>query len=344
MQRKEKYFKLFANCIPVKGANTSIIMDLQRRTYIEIPNLLYNILLKNSENFSISKLKNAFGNQYNEGIKAYFNFFVKNELGFYTNTPNLFPHLTFKFLSPYKIITAVIGINIASEYNITNVFMQLKDLGCQYLQIQIMDDIDYKSFFEKLTIFEDSRLRILDIFFVNSNPLQTFLNKYNGNDKRIFIYVMNCSKNCIKKIPYSPISIFYMQSALKPYPKEIISQNTFTTNILFYLEALHYNVGLHRKVSIDYNGDIKNYINHNKTYGNVKQDNLCYIIEQYEFQEKWHINNDKIEICKDCQYRYMCLSNSDIISQNERYYKKTQCDFNPYTNIWKNNNRPSQKK
>ena len=37
-------FKLFANCIPVKGINRSTICDLQRGNYDFIPNDLYEIL------------------------------------------------------------------------------------------------------------------------------------------------------------------------------------------------------------------------------------------------------------------------------------------------------------
>ena len=40
-----KYFKLYANCIPVKGASRSIICDIQRIRYHFITNDLFDILL-----------------------------------------------------------------------------------------------------------------------------------------------------------------------------------------------------------------------------------------------------------------------------------------------------------
>ena len=30
----------------------------------------------------------------------------------------------------------------------------------------------------------------------------------------------------------------------------------------------------------------------------------------------------------------MCLSNSDIVQKNNKYYKLNSCDFNPYKNKW----------
>jgi len=51
-------------------------------------------------------------------------------------------------------------------------------------------------------------------------------------------------------------------------------------------------------------------------------------------QEKRFISNDIIEKCKDCQYRYMCLSNSDIEEKAGKFHKINSCTFNPYENKW----------
>lgn len=38
------FIKLYANCIPIKGVNRSIIYDLQKNTYFFIPNILFEII------------------------------------------------------------------------------------------------------------------------------------------------------------------------------------------------------------------------------------------------------------------------------------------------------------
>lgn len=56
----KKYFKLFANCIPVRGYSNSIICDLQKGKYIPIPNELYDILLLCNSNLNISEIKKKY--------------------------------------------------------------------------------------------------------------------------------------------------------------------------------------------------------------------------------------------------------------------------------------------
>lgn len=67
-----------------------------------------------------------------------------------------------------------------------------------------------------------------------------------------------------------------------------------------------------------------------KSFGNFKHRSL----KDSNFKKLWYIYNDKIEKCKDCQFRYQCVSNSDIKEENGKYYKVDTCDYDPYQNIW----------
>lgn len=42
----------------------------------------------------------------------------------------------------------------------------------------------------------------------------------------------------------------------------------------------------------------------------------------------------EIEKCKDCQYRYQCISNSNIKEIEAKYSKIDSCNFDPYQNVW----------
>ncbi len=81
-------------------------------------------------------------------------------------------------------------------------------------------------------------------------------------------------------------------------------------------------------------GNIKNYLTHTQTFGNVARDSIRDIVESPDFQEKWHISNDQIAKCRTCQFRYMCISNSDIVFKDGKYYKVDDCSFDPLTNRW----------
>lgn len=73
--------KLYANCIPVKGARRSLICDLHYRTYEFIPNALYDILTQ-YKNKSIAYIKQQYTEQYHGIIDEYFVFILNQNLGF----------------------------------------------------------------------------------------------------------------------------------------------------------------------------------------------------------------------------------------------------------------------
>ena len=53
------------------------------------------------------------------------------------------------------------------------------------------------------------------------------------------------------------------------------------------------------------------------------------------FRQKWDINKDEIEICKDCEFRHMCLDCRVFIDDpNNAYSRPSKCGYNPYICKW----------
>lgn len=86
MWARNKPFKLFASCIPVKGIQRSIICDVQRYTFDFIPNGLYDILT-NYEGQTIETVKEVFSLNEENIIDEYFSFLIEKEYVFLTNHP-----------------------------------------------------------------------------------------------------------------------------------------------------------------------------------------------------------------------------------------------------------------
>lgn len=56
-----------------------------------------------------------------------------------------------------------------------------------------------------------------------------------------------------------------------------------------------------------------------------------------QFQELWGVCKDKIDICKVCEYRYMCNDpRIPLQRQDGTYYYPTECSYNPYIAKWAN--------
>jgi len=77
----------------------------------------------------------------------------------------------------------------------------------------------------------------------------------------------------------------------------------------------------------------------NIVYGNVLHTNIKDILQSDILNRCWHLNNDHIYICKDCEYRYACKDCRTLgIAKNGNLLDKTmRCTYNPYTGIWENN-------
>lgn len=50
----------------------------------------------------------------------------------------------------------------------------------------------------------------------------------------------------------------------------------------------------------------------------------------------WLIHKDLIDICKDCEFRHMCVDvNIPTQRKDGSWYQKIECNYNPYIGKWK---------
>jgi len=331
-----KYFKLYANCIAVKGARESFIFDLENESYFQIPNLLFDILEENRINdICINILKSRFQNKFDEGIDSFFNELAKNKIGFFTSTSDLYPELNRQWFSPFLITNSIIEFSKASPFNLKDILCQLNELGCLAIELRVKDE-NHEIISNVLSFFKQSRFRCYVIFIeYSTNKFSEEFIKIARSFKRIvYVHFFSAPDAFVRKYQGKE-NIFANNISLEEYEKDISSSDfKINVNIEIFMEAQNFNIGLNRKVCIDEKGCIKNYINHKKVFGKVMYDDIRYIVEKKEFQEKWLINNDNIAKCKDCQYRYVCVSSSDIQRENGMFYKVNLCKFDPYINTW----------
>jgi len=328
MNRKE-YFLLYENCIPVLGKESSLIMDIQRNEYFEITNLMCKILIENLKRPTIYNLRKSYDFMYNDGIDAFFSYLFKNDLGFYTREPSNFIKINKEFKSPFSLLTSVISFNKKSNYSIKKVFSQLVDLGCQSIQLRLFGIFDLALLKNILDLSKESRVAIIEVYIESKDYELEFLKSIMYNNLRVHLYIHSHKEN--KRINVfkdnKEYQITFIKKRINEFEKEKFSIDLLTCNTKFYIEALNFNVGLNRKISIDSKGNIKNYISHNESFGHVSNVKIKNVLKLNSFQKKWYISNDKIEKCKECRYRYMCLSNSDIELIDGKYYKLDYCNL-----------------
>jgi len=114
-----------------------------------------------------------------------------------------------------------------------------------------------------------------------------------------------------------------------------VGPHYFSINLETFLESKHYNSCLNRKVCIDIKGNIKNCPYMEEEFGNIFRDDIKYLIQNKEFTFVWKINKDKIEVCKDCEFRYICTDCRAFIKDSKNIFSQpSKCPYNPYISKW----------
>jgi hypothetical protein len=55
-----------------------------------------------------------------------------------------------------------------------------------------------------------------------------------------------------------------------------------------------------------------------------------------DFKKLWQITKNQIDVCKDCEYRYMCTDCRCFIKDPQNIYSQpSKCNYNPYVAKWK---------
>lgn len=331
------YFKLFANCFPVRGAIRSVIYDLGRNDFKLIPNEMYEILTEHQQK-TVEEIKQYYDNEQDETIDEYFAFLLEHEFGFYCTTEELelFPPMSTEFDFPSKISNAIIDTNSGSKHDYENIFTQLAQLQCRFIQLRFYDPVTYEFLTAVLQRTKNKGIKSLDLIL----PLTNEFTK-EGIVKLFDFPVAKLEFHSIDEQTHNPDVLTYEYNDPVLFTREKVTSQVhcgvvdpayFRVNKELFLESLKFNSCLHKKISVDTNGDIKNCPSMTKSYGNVQHTTLGAALEKKGFQEVWTMSKDKVNVCKYCEFRYMCTDCRAYLP--DQYGKPDKCNYDPFTAKW----------
>ncbi|HET6224751.1 MAG TPA: grasp-with-spasm system SPASM domain peptide maturase [Bacteroidia bacterium] len=339
IKAEEQIFNLFPNCIPVKGIKRSIICDVYRGRFRFIPNVLYYILTKFRKK-SISEIKFYFENKNDAFIDEYFNFLGNNEFGFFCTKQeqSLFPKLDTTFENPFTVTNCIIDIDHCSNYDLKNLFKELEQIRCLFWQIRIYENFHLNKIENIFSFSKDIHLNSIHLITPYHNEMSIdkiirFYKKY--PIAQIDFHSVPAHKlDWNKKFKHHPIK-FHKKNISDEKHCGVINSNYFNPTLKLFAESQNYNSCLNQKISIDVNGEIKNCPSMKQSFGNIKNTKLQEVIIQKEFRKYWNINKDQINICQDCEFRYICTDCRAYLTNPEDILSKPlKCGYNPYTSKW----------
>lgn len=328
------YFNLFASCLPVKGAKRSIICDVQRNAFDYIPNALFDLLTEHKGE-SLIQIKETY--DHHPMIDEYLTFLIDHEYGFFSETPEEFPAMSPEWKTPSLITNAIIDISDQSNHNFNKITKELDDLGCHAVQIRVYNLINLSEIESALINFQDTIIKQIEVFLPNSQEISksTLTELCDKFPRLAFILIHGASKDFQFQAGKYQTNISFIQKTIDSEACcGVIDPSYFTINTVNFTESIHFNSCLNKKVSIDHLGQIKNCPSTNTSFGNHRKTSLSAVIKDIHFRKLWKITKDQINVCKDCEYRYICTDCRAYQQKDNLYNKPKKCGYDPYTAQW----------
>ena len=318
-------YRLASNCKVIKGYSNSIIIDLQHQKIYRYNNKLMNLLFKQVNNkFSDSELGKIFGQLIRNDI------FIKIDLEDSRN----FPGLSLKYDYPAVINNSIIEIDKIKYEVLHLIFDQLNHLLCKHIELRFINKIDTNKIFGILELLNSTTIQTVDLHICYSSHLQTYeLINLKKNLRIHWIIVHSVPET---KMNLSHVNgVVYTIERLNSNSCGVISPFYFSHHINHYTESQNFNTCLNRKICINSKGEIKNCLNLNEVFGNIKDTSLEDVAKNPGFTKLWHIRKDNIETCSECEFRYLCTDCRAFIKDiNNLHSQPSKCYYNPYIGKW----------
>lgn len=339
---KKKYFKLFSNCIPVKGYTKFIICDLQRNLYVSIPDSLINLFDKNNL-LDIDKIKNQLDEEGKVIFDEYLELLNKQEFIFNCtiSESKRFPLLNMEWDFSSQATNLILDITKKSKHNYNKILnYELDKINCRFLQLRFFDEISLEKLDKIMKVIMLNEIKSVEIIIKDEPNLfcHNKVAKWVMENRKIRTLTLHSSNN--DKLVQDHKFGFGGVIAIKENISSsincgVIHPTYFSINIETFTESQHHNTCLNRKISIDENGEIKNCPSMPISYGNIRDTKLIDVVRNPNFQKLWHIKKDEITKCKDCEFRHICTDcRAYLDNPDDKYSAPLKCGYDPYTGIW----------
>ena len=337
-----KVFMLFADCIPVTGFKKAAICDLGRGQIMLIPKSLYHFI-EEFEGTDLSELMDTADDDQKEIIHEYIQHLEDHELLFWCDQTETtrFPKIKPRWQSPGMISNTIIEFNPSDAYE--EVLLELNKLGCSYYQFRLTDlNPNTLEPFNRLvtTLYEQCQnLNMFEIIAPHDSQDidEQFLKSMKKYIQLRCITFYNHPTNS-QTIVDTLVVKYKVHPLTKEHIKSTESTANFFPNYDFFFESKHRSTYYNGKVSIDFEGGIKNSVSDTKSFGSIHTHSLTEVINQPSFQTNWYAAKDKVKGCQDCEFRYTCFDTRPLTfnEADQLYESEIACDYNPYTAQWAN--------
>jgi len=320
----------------VRGAKNNMVANLMTQTAYMCPDIFIQFT-ENLKNRTLEEFRSELLKEELVNFEIYLKWIFQNNFGFISKakiTNNA--SLDNNFKNPYLISNCIIEYSKWIEsHRFTE---ELNSVMCQALVCFFNKEVKLQQVMSFLKELNTSTIENVDIYLpemdiLNDTILENLLD-LNLRLRKIVIY--NSKSERVNSLENNERIIVYCKS--KPDLRKScgsVDLEYMTVNYLSFIESISHNSCLNRKISIDKDGTIRNCPSMKESFGNIRDTTLAEAIEKPGFKKYWDINKDKIHVCKDCEFRYICTDCRAYVEDPEDILSKPlKCGYNPYTGEW----------
>ncbi len=339
MNRSLEYLIFLPVCMLIKGYKRSIVLDIQRGILDFIPNDLYEIYQKYNK-CKIDYILNQYNKEEQIIVQEYIDFLIKNEYAILGSEHDA-KHITdlpIQYNYYGGSITNCICEYSKSIFKNIQLILRIVDeqLKCSAFQLICIHPVSITELVDFMRHFKDMAYISHVEIILPYHPEYTVdsVDKFIFNNPIINKLILYSSPfDLVKDLSHT--IIINTHENISKTKCGIVKKEYFAQNIFHITEAMHYNTCLHKKLFISGSGDIKNCPYSKKIHGNILIDDVQKIIEKHIFRKLWSITKDKIAVCKDCEFRYICTDCRVFIKDtHDMYSPPMKCTYNPYIAKW----------
>jgi SPASM domain peptide maturase of grasp-with-spasm system len=327
-----RYFNLYSFCIPVKGIKRAVVCDLQRNIIQPIPLLLFEYLEKIKTVDEPLLMLDDYSKIQRNTINEYINFLYYNQFGYFTtNKPVISETIVPEYFDDSLITNAIVDFNRNSVHSLKNIVDQLSGLGCKAIEIRYFYPVPFTHLMDSLEIASNSSLEKIEFLLQKNEEINwsKILQLNNDYPKLKKVTLSNTADNIIYK--HEDLVVIYTTEIIRNETKCGVTGELYciADNRLFW-ESQNYNNCLYKKISIDKSGMIKNCPSMQDNFGHIDNTKLSEVILNENFKKYWTITKDSIEVCSECELRYVCQDcRAYTLNMNNPFSKPLKCRYNP---------------
>ena len=316
-----KRISLYSDVLSTKGFNRSLLFDTTRSEYYFISNDVLDIFKEN-------KFKNIDSKSI---ASEFYEILVDNDLVYETDerTDNCFIPINKEWDFSFKITNCIIEL---SNENIDSLIKNLNFNFVAHFHILFSHEIEISTIDKLFHFLENQICDCIEFSFtINLDPIIL---------KHLKIKVSNLSK-IVKYLNYADLD--FEEEYEIAFRHGIILDSwslKLSKSADHFFESQNHHTYFNRKLFLSKAGEIKNAIEYDESFGNLSEINnieeFIDIINLSNFQKYWFIEKNTTDVCKDCEFKNICVDNRLPIQRDDnQWYHFKECIYNPYIAKWK---------